>query len=180
MIPQKYLRGLDARGPVRGVYSIPHSRRAGAWRTVSSYEDGLRYKKHMFDAMGQAESQASWDWHHVVEGQHFADVDFSGQLAQLYKQQLPCVLIAREEHLAYNMLLHIRETDELFRDTGLPADLRERSAHAALEGRVKTNHPTLRLRVANLKRQYQYAYAGDHVLITIAENVLDDVLNDLR
>lgn len=62
--------------------------------------------------------------HHIVEGQHFADVDFTGQLPTRYAEALPCVLIAHEEHAAYN------------RD----------------------------------------AYAGDHVLTTIALNVLDDAL----
>lgn len=74
--------------------------------------------------MGRAEPRASWEWHHIVEGQHYADVDFAGQLPLVYAEQFPCVLIAHAEHVAYNRLLHTRETDELYRNTGLPRDLR--------------------------------------------------------
>ena len=70
--------------------------------------------------MGQQEAQKTWEWHHIVEGQHFADVDFTGRLPSLYADELPCVLISKEEHLAYNRVLHVRETDELYRDAGMP------------------------------------------------------------
>ena len=131
-------------------------------------------------AAGLAESRKSWEWHHVVEGQHFADIDFGGQLPLLYEEQLPCVLIAREEHLAYNRVLHIRETDELYRDTGLPADLRKRAAQAAQAARGKANHAELRRRVGHLQQLYRNAYSGDPVLTTIAMNVLDEALGRLR
>ena len=184
MVPQQYLRGLDAGDyDVRGVYGIPHSRKPGSWRIVCSYADGKRHKARLFAnmaPMGQAESRATWEWHHIVEGQHFADVDFSGQLPLLYEEQLPCVLIAREEHTAYNRILHIRETDELYRDAGLRRDLRQRSAEVALAARTKANHPALRQRVAELQRLYRNAYGGDRVLTTIAMNVLDDAVSHLR
>src|SRR5215208_6059820 len=136
MVPQRYLLGLDAAdGDIRGVYGIRHSRKPGSWRIVCSYADGKRHKTRLFAnmaAMGQAEARQTWEWHHIVEGQHFADVDFAGRLAVLYADELPCVLISREEHIAYNRILHIRETDELYRDAGLPADFRQRSTDAAL------------------------------------------------
>src|SRR5512147_2326358 len=144
MVPRKYLRGLDADDfDIRGVYGVRHARVPDSWRIVCSYADGKRHKGRLFAnmaAMGQREQRRSWEWHHVVEGQHFADVDFTGQLASLYLEQLPCVLIAREEHTAYNRILHIRETDELYRDTDLPKDLRDRSAAAALAARNPAQH----------------------------------------
>jgi hypothetical protein len=165
------------------VYGIPHARKPGSWRIVCSYADGKRHKARLFAnmaAMGRAESRGSWEWHHVVEGQHYADVDFAGQLPLLYEEQLPCVLIAREEHVLYNRLLHTRETDELYRNTGLPRDLRERSAKVALDARSRANHAGFRKRVEELRMLYRNAYSGDRVLTTIALNVLDDALSHLR
>lgn len=184
MMPGKYVRGLDASDPdIPGVYGVPHARIHGSWRIVCSYNDGRRHKARLFAnlaTMGQVEQRKSWEWHHVVEGQHYADIDFAGRLSTLYADELPCVLLSREEHTAYNRVLHIREADELYRDGGLPADLRKRSAAAAAAARDRTNHSRLRGQVANLQQMYRDAYAGDRVLITIAENVFDDALRSLH
>jgi len=184
MVPEKYLRGLDAGDyDIRGVYGIPHARKPGSWRIICSYSDGKRHKARLFAnmaAIGQAQARRTWEWHHIVEGQHFADVDFAGRLPALYADELPCVLISREEHMAYNRILHIRETDELYRDTGLPEDLRRRSAKVALAARDRTNHPALRRRLIELQRLYRDTYTGDSVLTTIASNVLGDALGHLR
>ena len=48
---------------------------------------------------GQPEVRGRWDLHHIVEGQHFADVDFTGSLTRLYKEALPVVLIHKDEHV---------------------------------------------------------------------------------
>ena len=184
MVPHNYLRGLDAADyDIKGVFGIRHGRMPGSWRIVCSYADGKRHKARLFAnmaAMGQVEARQQWEWHHIVEGQHFADVDFAGRLPALYAQELPCVLISREEHAAYNRLLHIRETDELYRDAGLPAELRQRSAAAVVAARERANHPALRKRLGELQSLYRDAYAGDRVLTTIAMNVLDEALSQLR
>jgi hypothetical protein len=184
MIPRKYLSGLDADDfDIPGVFGIPHARQRGSWRLVCSYADGKRHKARLFErlkAQGQSEAGRSWEFHHIVEGQHYADVDFSGRLAALYQEELPCVLIAKEEHLAYNRLLHIRETDELYRDRGLPAELLQRSAAAKAAAGQRARHTELRSRVEALRRLYANAYAGDQVLITIANNVLADTLTQLH
>lgn len=184
MMPGKYLQGLDATDPdIPGVYGVAHARVPGSWRIVCSYADGRRHKARLFasmDAAGQSERRRTWEWHHVVEGQHYADIDFNGKLSALYAEELPCVLLAKEEHTAYNRVLHISETDELYRDTGLPADLRKRSDAAAAAARNRANHPRLRMQVGNLQRLYRDTYSGDHVLITIAENVFRDALSSLR
>jgi len=184
VIPRKYLQALDADDfDIPGVFGIPHARARGSWRIVCSYADGQQHKAKLFARMaaaGQAEARKTWEFHHVVEGQHYADVDFAGRLPTLYEKELPCVLIAKEEHLAYNRLLHIRETDELYRGPGLPRDLRERSAAAAAAARDRNKHRELRSRVEQLKRLYESAYEGDPVLATIARNVLQDAQSALR
>lgn len=209
MMSRKYLRGLDvSESHLPGVFAIPHARAADSWRLVCSYADGKRYKERLFADMRAThdlihsyrlergmsrasaavhtrqltdiQSKGTWEWHHVVEGQHFADVDFNGQLPVLYESDLPCVLIAKEEHTAYNRLLHTSETDELFRDAGLPAKLREGSAATAMAARNRQNHPKLRRRVEELRQLYRNAYAGDRVLTSIADNVFNEALTNLR
>lgn len=184
MIPRTYLQGLEADDfDIPGVYGARHSRSPGSWRILCSYDDGQRHKARLFANMaaaGQAESRGTWELHHIVEGQHFADIDFQGQLDRLYKQVLPCVLIAKEEHLAYNRLLHISETDELYRDNGLPAGVRARSISTAASARNRANHAALRRRVDDLLQLYRNAYSGDQVLTAVAENVLRSTLTALR
>ena len=184
MIPKKYLIGVNADDfDTPGIFGALHSRKPGSWRILCSYADGKRHKAKLFArlaAAGQAEAKRTWEFHHIVEGQHYADVDFSGRLSQLYAEELPCVLIVKEEHLAYNRLLHISETDEMYREHGLPLGLRQRSAQALAEAKVRANHPQLRLRVTALQKLYRDTYAGDAVLGTIAMNVLNDTLTYLR
>jgi hypothetical protein len=184
MVPRKYIRGLEADDfDIPGIFGTRHARAPGSWRIICSYDDGKRHKARLFAKMaaaGQAEARRTWEFHHVVEGQHYADVDFSGRLATLYRDELPCVLIAKEEHTAYNQLLHIAETDELYRDQGLAADVRRRSAAAAAAAANRANRPRLHKRVEDLRQLYRNAYARDPVLVTIADNVLDDALLFLR
>jgi hypothetical protein len=115
-----------------------------------------------------------------VEGQHYADVDCSGQLTELYRDKLPCVLISKAEHTAYHQLLHISETDELYRDVSLPRAVLAKSATAFAEARAPGNKLALRTRVSGLIQLYSNAYAGDAVLTTIARNVLSHTLSFLR
>jgi hypothetical protein len=183
MLPAAYLRGLrsDPFQGCAGVFALPHHKQPGSWRYVSSYRDGKAHKARIFQLLaqhGQREEPGQWDLHHIVEGQHFADVDFSGELDRVYQEELPVVLIHKHEHIAYNQVLHIRETDELYRDV-LPKDMRDRAAatHAAAGNRA--NHGDLRARTQRLMTLYQRAYADDNVLSTIAGNVFRQALQRL-
>ena len=182
MLPNRYLLGIDwapwAGKP--GIYAVRHYR--AGWRYLCSYRDGQRWKGSIFEALrrhGQAERPGDWELHHVVEGQHYADIDFSGRLAVAYREELPCVLIHKQEHIAYNQLLHINETDEMFRDA-LPAETAERSRAAAAEARNRTNHPRLPERLRNLDALYQHASARDSVLQRVARNAIQHHLARLR
>lgn len=176
MLPLRYLDALDADDfeGCPGLFALPHHKQEGAWRYVGSYQDAKRHKKKVFELLkrhGQREDPARWDLHHIVEGQHFADVDFTGGLARLYEEELPVVLIHKDEHIAYNQLLHIRETDELFRGD-LPSDMRERAAATHRAALDPSNHGEMRARVFRLQSLYGQAYADDGVLSRIAQNVL--------
>ncbi len=184
MLPTRYLRGV-AIAPFEGapgIFAAPHSRHPGSYRYLSSYQDGQVQKPRLFALLaryGQPEARAEWDLHHIVEGQHFADTDFRGELPAVYAAQLPCVLIHKAEHRAYNRLLHCRETDDLFRDA-LPRDLAARSRATAAAYRDPQRRPELRARVRELAALYRGAYDGDAVLQRVAQNVFDDALARVR
>lgn len=155
MLPSKYLQGVRAT-PFEmfpGVFVTPHHKDPKSSRFICSYADGQRYKAQLFAFFaraGQSEARKQWDLHHIVEGQHFADVNVAGGLPAIYKNELPVVLIEKNEHVAYNMLLHTAATNEMFR-RGTP-----------------------RARVDKLIQLYELAYQGDSVLTRIALNVLND------
>ena len=184
MIPRKYLAGVNANDfDTPGIFGAPHSRSPGSWRIICSYADGKRHKARLFAKLaagGQREAAGTWDLHHIVEGQHYADVDFSGRLEALYRDELPCVLISKREHTAYNQVLHISETDTLYRDVTLPRAVLACSVKARAEAIAPGDKSALRMRVSNLIRLYSDVYAGDQVLTTIARNVLTDTLTYLR
>ena len=183
MLPKKYMNGVDY-DPFEGlpgVFATPHYKQTHSWRYVCSYSDGKRHKARIFELLakyGQPEARGDWDLHHVVEGQHFADVDFGGRLGVMYQEELPVVLIHKPEHHTYNQLLHITETDELFRDQ-LPSALLLRSKSAQTAAMDPAQRGTLERRVQQLALLYQQAYAGDFVLQRISRNVFDDALQVL-
>ena len=176
MLPTRYLLGVNA-VPFEmfpGIFAVTHHRHPNSSRFISSYADGKTNKGQLFAFLartGQIESRRQWDLHHIVEGQHFADVDFQGRLQTMYQNELPVVLIQKDEHVAYNMVLHISETDEMFRDT-LPADLLARSRAAMAAAAQPAQHPALRERVDRLIELYDGVYMSDPVLTQIARNVL--------
>ena len=184
MLPSRYLTGVRATQleDFPGVFAAADYRSSSSSRFVCSYDDGRRHKLRLFQflaRLGQREARAEWDLHHVVEGQHFADIDFAGRIRTAYAQELPVVLIHKNEHVAYNQLLHVSATDEMFRDA-LPDDLVQRSRAAAASAARPAERAALRARVARLAQLYDGAYAGDAILQRIARNVLDDALLLLR
>ena len=184
MLPRKYLRGLPAVpfDPFPGIFAVAHHRRNDSSRIVSSYADGKSRKAELFRFLartGQIEARRQWDLHHIVEGQHFADVDFAGRLQTMYQNELPVVLIQKDEHVAYNMVLHISATDEMFRDT-MPAELLARSQQAAAEAAQPAMRPKLRERVDQFIELYEGVYMSDPVLTQIARNVLTDARSLVR
>lgn len=166
-----------------GLYTIADHRERGSTRWICTYADGQRHKAALFGLMrrlGQNEQAADWDIHHIVEGHHYADIDFRGELERLYKNQLPCVFLhRREEHTLYTRLARTGAVSELFRGNGLPRGAAERSRAAALQARDPRNRTMLRKRVEDLRGYYKGVYMGDPVLSMIADKVLDEALTRL-
>ena len=176
MLSASYLQGLDTvEFTIPGIYYVRHSRRPDSFRILSTHRDGTRNKGQLFAQLaadGQIEKPGTWEFHHVVEGQHFADIDHLGQLPGIYKDGLPCVLLAQEEHRAYNSLLHSGAADELFRSSSPHIPL-ARTSSPALQSGTRSRSDAFRLRIDDLRLMYRSAYDGDLVLQTIASNVLD-------
>lgn len=184
MINQKFYQGLES-DPTDRTWPkeiVPFTIN-GKTRYICTYEDGKRYKGKIFDLLkkhGQTEVRKTWDLHHIVEGQHYADIDFMGRLEIAYKKELPCVLIANEEHRALNSLLHCKETDELWRDIALPSNLKERSRATAKAARDRSNTSALKKRLREIRNLYINAYSGRPILRQIAMNVIADADHKLR
>ena len=165
-----------------GLYVARHYRDPHSSRFICSYNDGKNHKNRLFQFFrrcGQNEIQRDWELHHIVEGQHFADIDFSGRLSKMYANELPCVLIHKEEHRAYNRLLHIKETDELYRDQ-LPKDMLRRSQQAAASAQDKSQQRKLQIRLKDIEHLYLDTYCGDPVLQRVAQNVINEAKELVR
>ncbi len=166
-----------------GLYTVADHRDQNSSRWICTYADGQRHKTALFNLMrrlGQNEQAADWDIHHIVEGHHFADIDFRGQLSQMYQNQLPCVFLhRREEHTLYSRLARTSATSELFRGKGMAQTADARAKATAQEARDPRNRMMLRKRVEDLRSYYKGVYLGDPVLSTIANRVLDEAMTKL-
>jgi hypothetical protein len=184
MILSNYLFGLDANDwDTPGIFGIQDARRSGNWRILCSYTDGKYHKQTLFAKLapaGQQESAKTWQLHHVVERQHYADIDFAGQLLDFYYNKLPCVLLSQEEHRAYNGLLHCRETTDLFRDESLPIEVIKRAEKTTFEAKDPSQHNRLLRRAEQIQLLYENAYDGDCVLATVARNVINFAVGALK
>ncbi len=181
-MPLTYLRGVQyTTGETPGIYQTPHHCQAGAYRILGSYVDLQRFKDVMAEALPAfGKERADWQIHHIVEGRHFADVDFAGRLRESYEHELPCVLIhQRTEHELYSRIQSTKATTELYRESARAGDSADRSRKAQREATDRRNHLQLRRQVEALKALYAALYANDHVLRRIAVNVLDEAQRTL-
>lgn len=174
----KYLAGIYHKQfeMIDGFYVAHHYRNPNHSRFISSYNNGKYQKRRLFNCMrmfGQDEIEKDWELHHIVEGQHFADIDFSGRLKKMYAEELPCVFIHKIEHRAYNSLLHVKETGELYRDE-LPKDMLQRSHQAVVSAADKSKKRELLTRIRKLENLYLDAYSGDPIFQRIAQNVFSE------
>lgn len=188
MLSSRYLKNLDAQ-PLEtfpGIYEITDLRKPGSHRFVATYADGNRRKDAFFAFLarhGQIETPSDWHFHHVVEGHHFADIDYDGRLGDMYDNELPCVLIHQHEHSGYTRQARLRGTSEMFRDRGLKRKKADRSVAAHRDARTATTDAALRTRllarVQRLRGYYRDLHAEDEVVRRLADNVLVEVLERL-
>jgi hypothetical protein len=188
MLSSRYLKNLEANplGTFPGIFEITDLRKPGSYRFVATYEDGNRHKDAFFAFLarhGQVETPSEWHFHHVVEGHHFADIDYDGRLDDMYDSELPCVLIHQDEHTGYTRQARLRGTSEMHRERGLKRRKADRSVAARKAGAAAVADAALRTRlmarVQRLRGYYRDLHAEDEVVRRLADNVLMDVLERL-
>jgi hypothetical protein len=185
----EYLKGVN-RGiilEIGGWLCFRHHAQPGQHRFVMTYADGQAKKASVFSllkAFGVNRLVPSeWDLHHIVEGRHFADLDFRGEYTTMYAQELPCILLHRQsEHSLYTVLAGIKATKELYLDK-ISGDSEARASQTCtLFSTIKGSRDDkwrgeqldiLRQRLANMRKLYGNTYSGDPLMRQIAKNVLD-------
>lgn len=120
-------------------------------------------------------SPADFDFHHIVEQQHLADISYNGLLTTMYNFQIPTVLLHNREHqLRYNSILHVAQTRHLYlrtetKNLGIPEKEREATKlYSNTQGRKQLKERTL-----EMKKLYSVIYELDHSLKRIAMNIFD-------
>jgi hypothetical protein len=187
MLTGRFLNGLTAHAleSFPGMFAIDDRRKPNSYRYVASYDDGMRAKTSFFAFLsrhGQREDPSRWHLHHVVEGHHFADIDFDGRLGDFYDSILPCVFVHEDEHSGYTRQARLRGTREMYRDA-LPGTMEDRSRAArksAVASRADVARAAaLRARVMKMRRYYRDLHEGDLVIARLADNVLLDAIERL-
>ena len=127
-------------------------------------------------------SAGDFEFHHIVEKQHLADISFLGQMDIDY-QNFPTAMIHKDEHKKrYNAILHTRETRLLYLRDGINPIKRHRSSATRQRSSVqlfdsglnRDGIQELRSRIAILKDIYRWAYEGNDVFTVIANNILNE------
>jgi response regulator RpfG family c-di-GMP phosphodiesterase len=138
---------------------IPHANIHGSYRVFTTYgrAQSSSIKKDLGELTGM-HLDKQWHWHHVVEGTHLPPLFGDDVCRNLYREQIPCVLVDHHtEHKDYNALLHSSGAKAVF---GLP------HSKALLQGQQRAAY------LNNLKSLYSQAYSHDKVLKTVALNIL--------
>lgn len=196
MIAAQYLQGVKwvPFEPLPGVcFAHDYRDPTGASRVLATYNKGRAGKSAIFAWMrrlaNQVETPGDWDFHHIVEAQDYADVDFTGRLTRgyesdFYLRQMPCVLIDSRprvgEHRMFNASLHTAAAAEHFKNRG-PGDIPARSRRAVARAANPAEHLRLRSEVVRLRDElYRWTYEGDPVLQQISHNVFTEALTLLH
>ncbi len=184
MLNNIYLQGLSYTTfeQFPGIYATGDYRDEGSSRFICTYEDGQRHKEDLFDLLNRMHLGLlphEWELHHIVEGRHFADIDFKGNLQLMYDSELPCVLIHSNEHALYTRIASIRATAELFLDREQSGTRENRSRQTQLAAANVQKRNRLIQRLDRLTKFYNGVYAGDEMMQTIAFNVIKEARKNI-
>lgn len=189
MLATRFLRGVPVThfGGAPGVFVAPHGRVPGSFRYLASREDGEAHKARIFGLLarqGRPEVPGEWDFHHLVDPVHLAEIDFGGAFAAHHADELPCVLLHDPERRTVQRLVLRAAPDaplpEVARPQVLARAVAQRARQVMSEHADPRRHSVLRARVREMATRHRDAYAGDPVLQRVAQNVFDDALVLLR
>ncbi len=87
-----------------------------------AYKDRNNFKSDIVDSvnrlMGLSTSKKDWEFHHIVEKQHIADLPLTGlglgTLNDYYINHIPTVLISKSEHSMISSFFHFKEFRQLY------------------------------------------------------------------
>ncbi|MEJ1239300.1 hypothetical protein WBG78_14280 [Chryseolinea sp. T2] len=173
----KYLNGVDYDffESIDGVYVIREIQHSKGYRYICSYNIGKNQtiKKQIFDKLrryGQHENNEDWEFHHIVEGRDFADIDFAGRYSEMYSKELPCVMFHKARHSAFTNLFRNKETRLLYRN-GARGKAEDRASAVSAKAKSSANHRILLGDLEKLEELYANIYLGDVALQQISRNV---------
>ena len=186
---ERYLEGINYyQTDMDGVYWTLRQRgNGGDMRFLCSYHMGNVHKKEILE-IGKVlmenpewlDDPGKWHLHHIVEQQHYANIDFDGSLKYRYDEVLPCVLIHNPtEHSLYTRMARIRPTMEFFNGIGAPRRMDLRAKQAQEMGQSADGRKEMELKIRELWKWYNDLYRGDHILQKISGNVFKEALERL-
>jgi hypothetical protein len=119
-----------------------------------------------------------FDFHHIVERPHLADISVAGSTVNDSYPGMPAVMIHKPEHYRYNSILHAAETRELYmrQDINLPDGVEE--SERVIRGMFASNpeetSKEVKTRIHIMKGLYEGAYEGNDLLSTVSDNILNE------
>lgn len=191
----EYLTGLSPSYlGIPGFYLVKHHLGGDRYRVLGDYENLKSGKSQLFQFLEDLESASrdsdsgssskrlytrpeEWDFHHVVEGRHYANAMLSGELAEFYANRLPCVLVhGAEEHRLYSRLFAIKETKTFFQGHDFAGTTSERANKTLALAKTLEGRNEIKMRVQRMSHWYNEFYEGDWVLQLVSRNVFNEVL----
>ncbi len=147
-----------------------------------AYRDRNRGKTAITELMKSLKTfpkykEGEFDFHHIVERPHLADISFGGNTVNTNYPAMPTVMIHKGEHNRYNMILRAGETRELYMRTkgNLPATVEE-SEKMVREMLASSKKDEAKLEIARridiLTEIYRGVYEKSSILKIISTNIL--------
>lgn len=148
-----------------------------------SYSDRYRAKMQIVDIVKhlyprQKPHSHDFDFHHIVERPHLADISVAGSTVNERYPGMPTVMIHKPEHMRYNSILHAPETRQLYmrQDINIPEGVAE--SERVIRSMFKDNPEEIanevKTRISIMKTLYAGAYEGNDLLRIMSGNILND------
>lgn len=153
----------------RSYFACPYGERMKGKKEISAILASLKtFPKYR---------AAEFEFHHVVERPHLADISFEGPLVNELYGGMPAVMLHRGEHHTYNRILHSRQTRDLYmRDQqDLPEDVveSEQAVRRLLVAEKQKAKQEIRQRISIMREVYRGVYEDNNVLYVIARNIIN-------
>ena len=183
----RYFSGINFRqSDFHGFYIIDYRGRS---YYACAFRDRLRGKMEITTLIKTlkttpAYQRSAFEFHHIVERQHLADISCAGDEVNASYPAMPSIMIHKTEHHQYNMLLHAGETRELYMRSAenIPSGVVD--SEAAVRKMLSTSDSKERelfkneinQRIDIMNQLYHGVYEGNGLLKKIASKCLIGVI----